>query len=70
MALGGKPLSPQVLVDASSDEVYAETAAGEPVVLTDQVFPDLSHTAVDVFADNGTAELSRSEAWSLASIWK
>ncbi|MFD5537054.1 GH32 C-terminal domain-containing protein [Streptomyces sp. NPDC127079] len=70
LALDGKPLSLHVLVDASSVEVYAENAAGEQAVLTDQVFPDASSTGVDVFADGGTAKLGRLKAWQLASIWK
>jgi levanase len=70
LSLGGKPLSLHVLVDASSVEVYAENASGEQVVLTDQIFPDPSSTGIDVFADNGTAELSQMKAWQLASIWK
>ncbi|MFJ8364288.1 GH32 C-terminal domain-containing protein [Streptomyces sp. NPDC093984] len=70
LALDGKPLSLHILVDASSVEVYAQNAAGQQVVLTDQIFPDPSSTGVDVFADNGTAELTRLQAWQLASIWK
>ncbi|MFE5406825.1 GH32 C-terminal domain-containing protein [Streptomyces sp. NPDC056580] len=70
LALDGKPLRLHVLVDTSSIEVYAENARGEQVVLTDQIFPDPSSTGVDAFADNGTAKLSRLQAWRLASIWK
>jgi fructan beta-fructosidase len=70
LALDGKPLHLHVLVDASSVEVYAQNARGEQVVLTDQVFPDPASTGVDVFADNGTAELTHLQAWQLASAWK
>lgn len=70
LALDGRPLHLHVLVDASSVEVYAENTRGEQVVLTDQIFPDPSSTGVDAFADNGTAELTRLQAWRLASIWK
>ncbi|MFJ9909323.1 GH32 C-terminal domain-containing protein [Streptomyces sp. NPDC101152] len=70
LALQGKPLRLHVLVDASSVEVYAQNASGEQVVLTDQIFPDPSSTGVDVFAEGGTAKLSRLKAWQLASIWK
>jgi levanase len=70
LALQGKPLSLHVLVDASSVEVYAQNASGEQVVLTDQIFPDPSSTGVDVFAEGGTAKLSRLKAWRLESIWK
>ncbi|WUQ58413.1 GH32 C-terminal domain-containing protein [Streptomyces canus] len=59
-----------ILADASSVEVYAENALGQQVVLTDQIFPDPSSTGVDVFADNGTAILTRLQAWQRASIWK
>ncbi|WP_030669486.1 GH32 C-terminal domain-containing protein [Streptomyces cellulosae] len=70
LALDGKSLRLHVLVDASSVEVYAENARGEQVVLTDQIFPDPAGAGVDVFAENGTAELARLRAWRLASIWK
>ncbi|MET7574750.1 GH32 C-terminal domain-containing protein [Streptomyces sp. NPDC005492] len=70
LALDGQPLSLHVLVDTSSVEVYAENALGEQVVLTDQIFPDPSSTGVDLFADNGTTELTSLQAWQLASIWK
>ncbi|WP_405730637.1 GH32 C-terminal domain-containing protein [Streptomyces sp. NBC_01537] len=70
LALHGKALHLHVLVDASSVEVYAENARGEQVVLTDQIFPDPSSTGVDVFAENGTATLSRMHAWQLKSIWR
>jgi fructan beta-fructosidase len=70
LALDGRTLRLHVLVDASSVEVYAENARGEQVVLTDQIFPDPSSTGIDVFAENGTATLSRMHAWQLNSIWK
>lgn len=69
LALDGEPLHLHVLVDASSVEVYAENAHGEQVVLTDQIFPDPADTGVDFFAENGTATLSRMDAWPLKSIW-
>jgi len=56
----------QVLVDASSVEVFADQ--GE-VVLTDQIFPDATAVGVDAFADGGTATVRQLTAWRLSSIW-
>ncbi|WP_055713904.1 GH32 C-terminal domain-containing protein [Streptomyces torulosus] len=68
------PLNPKkgkiklrVLVDSSSIEVFGGN--GETVI-TDQVFPDLSGTGVEVFAEGGTATLNHLEAWQLSSIWR
>lgn len=70
LALDGRHLRLHIVVDASSVEVYAENARGEQVVLTDQIFPDPSSTGVDAFADDGSATLTRLQAWRLESIWK
>lgn len=55
-----------VLVDRSSVEVFANDGAR---VLTHRIFPDASSDGVELFAEGGTAQLTRLDAWSLRSIW-
>jgi len=56
----------RVLVDWSSVEVFA---SGGARVLTHRIFPDSTSDGVSFFAEGGTAQLARLDAWSLRSIW-
>jgi levanase len=55
----------RVLVDWSSVEVFGGRS-GEAVI-TDQVFPDPSSRAVEVFARGGSARLDRLKVWRMGS---
>ena len=66
LALKHGTLRLQLLVDASSVEVFADQGQ---VVLTDQIFPDAGSTGVSAFAQGGSAKLDDIEAWHLRSIW-
>ncbi|PEN07961.1 glycoside hydrolase [Longimonas halophila] len=55
-----------VFVDWSSVEVFANDGAR---LLTHRIFPDAESDGVSVFAEGGTAELTRLESWTLNSIW-
>ena len=53
--LAGKPLTLKVLVDSSSVEVFAN---GGLVSITDLIYPDANSRGIDLFAQNGTAQLN------------
>jgi fructan beta-fructosidase len=57
----------RVLVDRSSVEVFANNGR---VTITDQIFPDRSSQAVQVFSDGGGAQLQKITIWKLKSIWQ
>jgi fructan beta-fructosidase len=57
----------RVLVDRSSVEVFANDGR---VTITDQVFPDRSSQAVQVFSDGGRAQLQKITIWKLKSTWQ
>jgi levanase len=57
----------RVLVDRSSVEVFANNGR---VTITDQIFPDRSSRAVQVFTDGGRAKLQHITIWKLKSIWQ
>jgi fructan beta-fructosidase len=64
--LAGRPLSLKVLVDSSSVEVFAN---GGLVSITDLIYPDASSQGIDLFAQNGTAQLKGLNiAWLGAAI--
>ncbi|MGW7640320.1 glycoside hydrolase family 32 protein [Streptomyces decoyicus] len=56
-----------ILVDASSVEVFAQ---GGRVCLTDQIFPGAEDTALQAFADGGTARIEELVARKLRSAWR
>ncbi len=67
------PLLPQagvirlhIYVDQSSVEVFAND--GE-VSLSAVMFPTATSTGIELFAEGGQAQLTRLQAWELASIW-
>ena len=66
LALQNGRVKLRVLVDWSSVEVFANDGAR---VLTHRIFPDSSSDGVSVFADGGSAQLTRLDAWPLQSIW-
>ncbi len=55
-----------VFVDRSSVEVFANDGAR---VLTHRIFPRPQSDGVSLFAEGGSAQLVRLDAWSLRSIW-
>jgi sucrose-6-phosphate hydrolase SacC (GH32 family) len=57
----------RVLVDRSSVEVFANDGRA---TITDQIFPDRSSQAVQVFSDGGRAQLQKVTIWKLKSIWQ
>jgi levanase len=57
----------RVLVDRSSVEVFANDGR---VTITDQIFPDRSSQAVQVFSDGGRVRLQKITIWKLKSIWQ
>jgi len=54
----------RILVDWSSVEVFG--GSGEAVI-TDQIFPDPASEGVQIFAENGSAELDEAVVWHLDS---
>lgn len=66
LALQNGRVTLHVFVDRSSVEVFANDGAR---VLTQRIFPSPSSTGVSLFAQGGTAQLVRLDAWSLRSIW-
>jgi fructan beta-fructosidase len=66
LALRDGRVSLRVFVDWSSVEVFANDGAR---VLTHRIFPDADSDGVELFAEGGTARLTRLDAWTLRSIW-
>jgi fructan beta-fructosidase len=66
LALHNGRVKLRVLVDWSSVEVFANDGAR---VLTHRIFPAPSSDGVSVFAERGSAQLTRLDAWPLQSIW-
>jgi fructan beta-fructosidase len=67
LKLGSGMVTLRVLVDRSSVEVFANDGR---VTITDQIFPDRSSQAVQVFSDGGRAQLQNITIWKLKSIWQ
>ena len=55
---------PRVFVDRSILEVYCGGAA-----LTDRLYPDVSATGVELFAEGGVAHVRTVSAWPLRGTW-
>ena len=54
--LAGKPLTLKILVDSSSVEVFANNGL---VSITDLIYPTAASQGIDLFAQNGSAQLNK-----------
>ena len=62
--LHGKPLELTIFVDSSSVEVFAQDGK---VSISDLVYPDRSSTGIQLYADGGTARLTRAKIATIGS---
>jgi len=61
----GQPITLRIFLDRSIVEIYTGGAA-----LTARCFPDPAALGVDLFAEGGSAVLTRLDAWTMGSMWE